>query len=172
LDEANLLGGDIQRAPVGLVLMGHRFFWYTWPMKELQEIVGQETLLPVLYKLTYEEVERLLAKISGSGVSTPAMWSGFVERVLRTSMVSNPSTSRSEAPFRQLMVYSAMRKLVKSVCPAMVTRCPNKMWADLVFGKLETACTIMKKEFRKLTAEQVDEVDVWAQQMTDLRKQL
>lgn len=166
------MSSAVQQAPVGLVLMGSAFFSKPWPMKELQEIVGQETLLPVLYKLTYEEVERLLATSSESGVSTPAMWSDFVERVLRTTMVSDPSTLRSEAPFMQHIVFSAVRKLVKNTCPAMVARYHDPVWAERVFGKVEKACTIMKKEFRKLAAEQVDEVELWAQQMKELKKQL
>jgi hypothetical protein len=69
LDQAELVPGNqadplmlraVEEAPVGLALLSEHFPRKEWPIKELQIIVRQETLLPVLYNITHEGAAALL----------------------------------------------------------------------------------------------------------------
>jgi hypothetical protein len=180
LDEADLHPGDnadlkifgaVGGAPVGLVLLGETFFKKKWPMDELREIVGQRTLLPVLYKLDYEQAERLLAQNSEAAKVEPAAWSAFLNQVLRTTMCTNPSTRKSETPFLHHIAFCVVRRLVKYTCP-QVANGWNQLLADRVLKRTKKACTIMADEFVELSVKQANEVKGWAQELQNLRDNL
>lgn len=157
---------------MGLVILGETFFTKKWPMDELREIVARHTLLPVLYKLDYERAEQLLAQYSEAAAMDPSTWSTFANHVLRTTMVVNPFTLKSEAPFLQFIAFCVLRKLVKYTCPSLVASCENKLLADKVLKRIKKACQTMANEFIELQVKQINEAEEWAQYLQGLRSSL
>jgi hypothetical protein len=124
VDEADLVAGDdadlrmlmaVKAAPIGLAILSQHFFRKKWPVKELKLIVGQATLLPVLYKITHGEAKRGLSKSPHAEVYDPQDWAAFVHIVERTTAIGNPTTSSDELPFVQLIVFAAVRICVNVV---------------------------------------------------------
>lgn len=174
VDQDDLTGGApadlrmlsaVKEAPIGIALFGKQFFQKEWPIRELREIVGKALLLPVLYKLTYEETQDALSKSPQADAANPEQWQTFCRTTLRTTAVKNPSTGQDDLPFLQLIVFSTLSLAVKEVAPKLAQSSPNPVFAFAFVEKLERAALCLSKRFKKLTVEQLEEALTWRTSM-------
>jgi hypothetical protein len=164
LDQAALVPRDqadplmlraVEEAPVGLALLSEHFPRKEWPIKELQIIVRQETLLPVLYNITYEGAKELLRTSPQARGVTPDEWVSFTNRVLRTTALKNPVTSSNEGMFVEAIVFATVRVCVK-VARTVVDHSLDRVWAYQFVQQVERAAKALD-EFGFLYKKQSEE---------------
>lgn len=159
----------VKEAPVGLAILSEHFLQKDWPIKELQIIVQQETILPVFYKVTYERAEALLQSSPQAQAWNPHEWVRFTDQVLRTTALKNPVTSSDEGPFVQAIVFSAVRICVNAA-QKVVENSSDRVWAYRFVQKVEVLARKMAQEFKSLTVKQKDEAEEWANDLKYLAK--
>jgi hypothetical protein len=183
VDQSDLLGGDkadvrmlaaVEQAPVGLALLSAPFFQKKWPITELKVIVGSTELLPVLYNISHEDAVKSLCESPEASATNPGQWQEFVRSVSRTTALKNPSTGQDEAPFVQLIVYSAVNLSVSNIPRDLAERVSNPAFALDFIGKLEVAAGLLSQKFMRLHLEQAEEAERWKWRMhfvaEDLRR--
>lgn len=172
VDEADLEGGAaadlrmlraVKEAPVGLALMSKPFFRKAWPMRELGIIVGAATLLPVLYMISHEEAKEALSVSPLGNAADPDAWKEFVNGVMRTTALRNPSTGTGRLPFRQLIVFSAVGLCVSTV--GSRANVANKVPVYKYAKRLEAAASQITKNFGKLTNDEARKARHWSSEM-------
>jgi hypothetical protein len=184
LDQADLFGGDsadgvmltaCRGALVGLALLSVHSLKKKWPVEELKLIVAESTLLPVLYNIGHEDVEKALkalgAKPQAGGRVDPDEWQEFVRTVTRTTAEKNPSTSSDQLPFVQLIVFAAVRLCV-NLSPLVEKHSLNPASALAFVKRLENASFAISKRFNKLPKEKTDSAKRWYYRMQDRAKAL
>lgn len=180
LDQSSLVPGDqadqlmltaVERAPVGLALLSTNFPQKPWPINELRVIVQQGTLLPVLYKISYEDAKTLMATSpQAAGVSSQE-WGLFVDSVMRTTALKDPSTSSDEGPLVQTAVFSAVRMCI-AVARKMAYHSEDKLRAYRFIERLEGAAKVISREFDELRKVETDEAKTWFREMQFLAQGL
>lgn len=181
VDQSDLGGGDkgdlriltaVQEAPVGLALLSKHFFQKEWPMRELNIIVGEGTLIPVLYNITRAEAEEEIRSSPQAQMHNPREWESFANLVKSTSALVNPSTSLDELPFVQSVVFSTVRHCVSIAGPKVALHCSNKAWAHRFVKRLEVAAMEIVRGFGKITVEESRKAGEWSSKMSSLADEL
>jgi hypothetical protein len=178
VDQTDLFGGDkadvrmMVEAPVGLALMSNYFFQKKRLVKELKSIMGATTPLLVLHNITYEGAMMALEESPQADIAHPDEWQKFVRTVMRTTAVRNPSTNWDEAPFVQLVVFSALRLFISVVSLEVAQHASNKAFALHFIRKLEKAAGHLSQRFNSLTIVQAREAEDWQAKMAWIAKDL
>lgn len=161
----------VSKAPIGLALICEDYLRKPWPIRELIIIEERGTLLPVLYKIEYEKAKEALHAASPYSDLPEAKWQAFMENVVRTTALANPSTGKDEEVFVQSIVYAAVGFFI-SKAEAIAEQGRNNPVlahrAHVVLKKLETAAASLdsKTSFGKLTVDQVEEAKQWREQVS------
>lgn len=181
VDQADLLGGAdadtqmmgaVTKAPIGLALLSKEYLRKEWPLRELRLIVGEDTLLPVLYNISYEEAKKAL--VEGHQETEGAdlqQWSTLVKKVLRTTAVEDPYRSSDKLPFVELIVFTAVGLCVSKRCPRLiehfesnlhVTPCALKFIQRVQQASLSLSSST---SFLKLNGEQKLKAQEWSSKL-------
>ena len=165
--------GAVRKAPIGLALLSKDYMRKAWPVKELRLIVGEDTLLPVLYNISYEEAKKELVEgHQDMGGADLQQWSTMVKKVLRTTAVEDPYRSSDKLPFVELIVFSAVGLCVSKTCPRLIEHFESKgvpRRASKFIQRVQQASLSLSSStsFLKLSGEQKLRAQEWSSKLKE-----
>jgi hypothetical protein len=157
-------------APIGLAIFSREFFGKGWPMRELQILLEQGSLLPILSNrppaFTHEDL--VMAAKMCEHVSA-AERNAFAERVARITHIGPKEPW--EQPLQEEVCWNVVRLFTENVCP----RLSDAVFTARTFDRIRKAAELIVAGppiFCHLNADRIERAKKWAHFLGDLEERL
>jgi hypothetical protein len=128
----------VRRAHVGVAILSKAFLLKHAPMRKLKIIAQRDNLLPVLYDITYEQLDDLLPKSEILERLFPGdlLVTDFKEKVVCTTALLNVEDKQFSEVLCQRIAFAVIRRLVDK-CPNLVLDEAERNFLDRMQRVLE-----------------------------------